>query len=72
MESLETAVANNLRRLRRGSYLTIRELSEKSGISKDAILAIELRDRPARPYTIRKLAQALKVEPEALGIRSVG
>lgn len=55
-----------LRRLRRESVLTMRELSERSGVSLDTILKLEHGSREARPGTLRKLAGALGVEPQEL------
>ena len=51
----------------RGEYpLTIRELSEKSGVSHDTITKVENGHREAQPRTVRKLAAALGVEPREL------
>ncbi len=55
-----------LRRLRQEGALTMRELSERSGVSLDTILKLEHGDREARPGTLRKLAAALGVEPKEL------
>ena len=46
--------------------LTLRALAEKSGVSYDTINKLELGQRPARLSTIRKLADALRVEPKEL------
>ena len=42
------------------------ELSRMSGVSQDTISDLECEKREAQPRTIRKLARALKVEPEEL------
>jgi transcriptional regulator with XRE-family HTH domain len=55
-----------LRRLRQDRALSLRELSELSGVAYDAINKLELSKRSAQPRTIRKLAEALGVEPRAL------
>ncbi len=55
-----------LRRLRKENALTMRELSERSGVSLDTILKLEHGNREARPGTLRKLAGALSVEPKEL------
>ena len=55
-----------LRRLRQDRALSLRELGELSGVAHDAINKLELSKRSAQPRTIRKLAEALGVEPRAL------
>ena len=55
-----------LRRLRVERALTLRALAERSGVSYDTINKLELGQRPARLSTIRKLAEALSVEPKEL------
>jgi transcriptional regulator with XRE-family HTH domain len=58
-------------KLRRARYLqaySLSDLEERSGVNKSTILAIEQgkRKRAPHPGTIRKLAQALGVEPREL------
>ena len=55
-----------LQQLRVEQALTLRELGERSGISYDTINKLELGRRPAHASTIRKLAEALGVEPREL------
>ena len=55
-----------LRQLRVERALTLRALAERSGVSYDTINKLELGQRPARLSTIRKLADALGVEPKEL------
>ncbi len=55
-----------LKFLRHATGLSQIELSEKSGVSRDAIQKLEAGDRPARPATVKKLAGALGVEAGAL------
>jgi HTH-type transcriptional regulator, competence development regulator len=55
-----------LRRIRKGRLLTQVELSEITGVAQDSISALELGKREAHPGTIRKLAEALGVEPTEL------
>jgi len=55
-----------LRRLRRERALSLRELGGRSGVAFDAINKLELGRRQAQPRTIRKLAEALDVEPREL------
>ena len=44
----------------------MRALGERSGVSFATINILENRNRPARLVTIRKLAEALEVEPKEL------
>jgi transcriptional regulator with XRE-family HTH domain len=57
---------DRLRRLRAKHALTLKALSEVSGVSYDTINKLELGRRPAHASTIRKLANALGVEPREL------
>jgi transcriptional regulator with XRE-family HTH domain len=57
---------DRLRRLRSENALTLRALAEISGVSYDTINKLELGRRPAHASTIRKLANALAVEPREL------
>jgi transcriptional regulator with XRE-family HTH domain len=52
-----------LRRLRRERALSQRELSSRMGIAFDTISRLETGKQRAQPRTIRKLADALGVEP---------
>ncbi len=55
-----------LRELRREQVLSLRELEEKSGVSYNTIWRIEDGRQGAHPRTLRKLAEALGVEPSEL------
>ena len=55
-----------LKELRQRRVLTLRELEEESGVSYNTIWRLENGYTEARPSTIRKLAQALGVEPREL------
>ncbi len=55
-----------LRELRRERALALRELGELSGISLNTIWRIEAGRQGAHPRTIRKLAEALSVDPAEL------
>jgi transcriptional regulator with XRE-family HTH domain len=57
---------DRLRELRVERAFTLRALAERSGVSYDTINKLELGQRPARLSTIRKLANALNVEPREL------
>ena len=55
-----------LRQLRREQALSQRDLSGITGIAHDSISQLETGKREAQPRTIRKLAEALGVEPRDL------
>ena len=55
-----------LRELRVRRALSLRALGERSGVSFATINNLENGNRPARLVTIRKLAEALGVEPKEL------
>jgi transcriptional regulator with XRE-family HTH domain len=55
-----------LRELRQERLLTQKELGEKAGVSKATIVGIEGGKIRPYPQTLRKLAEALGVEPSAL------
>ena len=57
---------NRLRQLRREQVLSQRDLSQITGIAHDSISQLETGKREAQPRTIRKLAEALGVEPRKL------
>jgi transcriptional regulator with XRE-family HTH domain len=55
-----------LQELRVERALSLRALGERSGVTYDTINKLELGRRPAHASTIRKLADALGVEPREL------
>ena len=55
-----------LRQLRVEKALSLRALGEITGVAFDTISKLENGRRPARLVTIRKLAEALGVEPREL------
>jgi len=55
-----------LRRLRRERALSQRELSRMTRIAFDTISRLETGKQRAQPRTIRKLSEALGVEPKEL------
>ena len=55
-----------LRTLRNEHVLTLRELAEVAGVSKDTIWRLENGHSEAHPSTIRKLAKTLGVQPKEL------
>lgn len=63
--SREDWVLPSLYAYRRDQALTQQELAERSGVSLNTINRLE-RGYPARPPTVRKLAEALGVTPADL------
>jgi len=55
-----------LKELRRERVLSLRELEERSGVSYNTIWRLEDGRQGAHPRTIRRLAEALGVEPGQL------
>jgi transcriptional regulator with XRE-family HTH domain len=55
-----------LKELRRRKMLSLRELGERSGVEFDNVNKLENEKRRAQPPTLRKLAEALGVEPHEL------
>lgn len=55
-----------LRNLRERRALSLRELSDLSGVNYNAIWRIEVGRTGAQPRTVRRLAEALGVEPYEL------
>jgi transcriptional regulator with XRE-family HTH domain len=55
-----------LKELRRERVLSLRELEEKSGVSYNTIWRLEDGRQGAYPKTVRKLAEALRVQPSEL------
>jgi len=55
-----------LRRARVRKALTQEDLERMTGVARATISALELGKRPPRPSTVRRLAEALCVEPEEL------
>jgi transcriptional regulator with XRE-family HTH domain len=55
-----------LRELRRERVLSLRELEEKSGVSYNTIWRLEDGRQGAHPKTVRRLAEALGVQPSEL------
>ncbi len=55
-----------LRQLRRQKVLSMRELEEISGVSYNTIWRLETGKTGAQPRTIRRIANALGVDPAEL------
>jgi len=55
-----------LKRLRQEQALSLRDLARRSGVAYDTINRLELGKQDAQPRTIRRLAEALGVQPKEL------
>ena len=55
-----------LRVVRESKFLTQRELATRAGMAQATIARLETQKQPARLTTVRKLAEALGVEPAVL------
>lgn len=60
------ANGERLRQIRLEQALSQRDLSRMTGVAHDSISQLETGKREAQPKTIRKLAEALEVEPKEL------
>jgi transcriptional regulator with XRE-family HTH domain len=56
----------HLREIRERRLLTQIELADKAGVGRTTIIRIEQGESNVRPRTIKRLARALRVRPEAL------
>jgi transcriptional regulator with XRE-family HTH domain len=59
-------IGEKLRKTRKRKLLTQEQLAERSGVGIATIVRIERNQVEPRGSTIRKLAEALEVEPEEL------
>jgi len=59
-------IGDRLRDLRKRRLLTQEQLAERSGVGIATIVRVERNQVEPRGSTIRKLAEALRVEPEVL------
>jgi transcriptional regulator with XRE-family HTH domain len=59
-------IGDRLRDLRKRALLTQKELADKSGVGVTTIIRIERNQVEPHGSTIRKLAEALDVEPQEL------
>jgi transcriptional regulator with XRE-family HTH domain len=66
MKGMIQVNTEKLRRLRRKQALSQRALAREAGVGLDAVNRIETGVRDALPTTLRKLANALGVEPHEL------
>ncbi len=66
MQAAVVYVGEKLNRLRTLNALTQGELAEKAGLTTAAVARIERDKAEPRPSTLRKLAEALDVQPRDL------
>ena len=59
-------IGDRLRQLRKQSLMTQEQLAEHSGVAVSTIIRIERNHVEPHGSTIRKLAEALEVEPQEL------
>ena len=64
-------IGNRLRQLRKQSLMTQEQLAERSGVAVSTIIRVERNQVEPHGSTIRKLAEALGVEPQEL-VRKAG
>jgi transcriptional regulator with XRE-family HTH domain len=57
---------SQLKRLRQEQALSLRDLARRSGVAYDTINRLELGKQDAQSRTIRRLAEALGVQPKEL------
>jgi len=62
-------IGDRLRKLRDEKFLSQRELARAAGISPTTVFKLEANQAEPHPRTIRKLAEALGVEPSKLVVR---
>jgi repressor LexA len=70
MKKLLEVAGARLRELRRERALSQQDLERMTGIAQSTLSALESGKRDAQPRTVRKLADALGVEPRELMRRS--
>ncbi len=66
MDAAVVYVGEKLKRLRTLNALTQAELAERAGLTTAAVARIERDEAEPRPSTLRKLAEALDVQPRDL------
>ena len=59
-------IGDTLRKLRDEKFLSQRELARAAGVSPTTVFKLEANQAEPHPRTIRKLAEALGVEPSKL------
>lgn len=57
---------SRLKAVRESKFLSLSDLATKAGVSKTTIVQLEALRVEPHPRTVRKLAEALEVEPKEL------
>jgi len=70
MQPVVVKIGARLRELREERFLSHRELAQRAGVSPTTVLRIENNEGDTQRRTVRKLADALGVEPKELVDRS--
>ncbi len=66
LDTMPRIYGDRLRRLRKERFLSHRDLAARAGLSATTILNMEQNKGGARASTVRKLAEALGVDPSYL------
>jgi transcriptional regulator with XRE-family HTH domain len=66
MQTAVVKIGDNLKRQRIRKALTQEELARRAGLTTASVARIERNETEPRMSTLRKLAQALKVDPAEL------
>jgi transcriptional regulator with XRE-family HTH domain len=66
MSGYQIVDGQKLKEARRTAMLSQEELSQRTGVGRATISNLETEERTAQPRTVRRLAEALGVEPRAL------
>ena len=66
MDATVVKIGTKLRALREERFLSHRELAQQAGVSPTTVLTIEKNEGNTQRRTVRKLAEALGVEPAEL------
>ena len=66
MDRFTDVDGEKLKSLRKRLALSQQDLEARTGVAQHTISALEAGKRGARPSTVRKLAEALDVEPKEL------
>ena len=69
MDSMNTIVAKNIKRLREEKKLSMEELAKLSGVSKSMLAQIERGDGNPTLSTLWKISNGMKVPFDALTVR---
>ena len=60
------STGERIRHLRKAAHLTLKELAEKTGVSKGSLGSIENEERPAGLNVLKRIAEALEIDVSIL------